>query len=487
MKARNTFQRLIVAAIALVILTPAGVAAQSPDTPPNALPLPDVIFYGTATGVGGPLETGTVELVLPRGGGVRAPIGQIGKNDYTYLLSIPLSMYDPDEGIYAAGSVVAGDVVSFYVNSNQALFQDDNGLTTSQFVIPENAAGQTYILNLTLTGPDAYPLGDVNASGARDAADALLVLKYDIGLIGGDETFPPTPGNIYLPLCDIVEDGRCNSSDALRILQCDVGMPGVDCPGHPGTATALDDLPPTRESALMFGAEIGKGPEDDQITVRVFADDPLAELGAASLELRYDAALLAVEACRENPDGFLDAAVCNGEFGPSVVRFNVVSTAGAGDEAALAEITFRLLDPTVVEAQDGALDGLARTLTLVADGVFDLEGSDLACRIKGRLGGQHFYLPLIVCLEGAVVDTDVLSPELDQHLYLPLVGRLEGGDVTQDIETTPEALSPELYKHLYLPLVPLDSGELNGRAEGTPYLPPQGQGHRFYLPLVSGQ
>jgi hypothetical protein len=142
----------------------------------------------------------------------------------------------------------------------------------------------------------------------------------------------------------------------------------------------------------VLRTEIEGSPEPDLITVRVIADDPLAELGAATLELRYDAELFAPQGCIENPGGLLDAAACNAAFAPAVVRFNVVSTAGAGEGATLAEITFRVLDP------GRAPDALAGALVLVADGVFDVEGNDLPWATEGvpLVQTHRLYLPVVV-------------------------------------------------------------------------------------------
>jgi hypothetical protein len=231
MKSLSTPKWLIIVGVVLVILvSAAALMASSPDTP---LPLPDVIIYGTTTCDGESVTEGTVKVVLPRGGIVSATIGEIAGTDYSYALLVPLSMYDPDNGVYEADSARVGEAINFYIDDRPALFQDDNSMTASEFVIPQDGVGGTYVVDLFVTGPGGYPLGDVNANGRRDSADALLVLKYDIGLMNGDESFPPGPGKIYLPLCDIVGDGQCNSSDALRILQCDVGMPGVECPAVP--------------------------------------------------------------------------------------------------------------------------------------------------------------------------------------------------------------------------------------------------------------
>ncbi|MFQ6099567.1 MAG: hypothetical protein ACE5O2_17675 [Armatimonadota bacterium] len=389
-----TIKRLVVATVvAVAIGSAAGAVAPPPDTP---LPLPDVIFYGTTTGDGGQLiQAGTVKAVLPRGI-VSTSIGDIPGTDYSYSLAVPLSMYDPDNGVYEAGSAQLGEAVSFYIDDTLAYYRDDSGLTHNEFVIPNDAVGETYVLDLTIVGPDAYPLGDVNANGWRDSADALLVLKYDVGLIPGVVDFPPGPRTIYLPLCDIVQDGQCNSSDALRILQCDVRLPGVDCPDDNPITLTMSGLSSAGDATLVLRTEIVEGPEPDTITVRVIADDPLADLGAASLELRYDDALLAPQTCTENPDGWLDAAACNAEFGPGVARLSGAAIAGAGEGAVLAEITFRVLDP------DRAVDDLVAALELAPDRVFDVEGQNLAWRAEGT--------------------PDTPPPAQRYRLYLPLIG-----------------------------------------------------------------
>ncbi|MFQ5343639.1 MAG: hypothetical protein ACE5F6_19025, partial [Anaerolineae bacterium] len=373
MNLTSALRRMVFVGIVLLIIASAAgsAAAPPPDTP---LPLPDAIFYGTTTRDDGQLiQAGTVAATLPRGEIISGQIGEITGTGYTYSLVVPLSMYDPDNGNYAADSARTDEAISFYINDVLASFRDENGLTSSTFVIPQNAIGGAYLMDLAVVGPDAYPPGDVNANGWRDSADALLVLKYDVGLIQGVVEFPPGPRTIYLPLCDIVQDGQCNSSDALRILQCDVRLPGVDCPTHSSIVLAQATAAPTYGARLVLRTEVEAGAEPDTITVRVTADDPEAKLGAASLELRYDAGRLAPEACVENPDGSLDAAACNIGFSPDVVRLNAATIRGAGGAEApleslsttvLAEATFRLLDPAAMEVTGGATAMAAKALTL---------------------------------------------------------------------------------------------------------------------------
>ena len=384
MKLLRKPQRLALIGVLLLIQAFGGVLAGSPDAAPHPLPLPDLLFYGTTARQGELLESGTVKAVLARGAVVSAAIGPVSGTDYTYALAVPLSMYDPGETLFALDSAQVGEQIRFLIDDAPAVFKDQNGITVDAFTVPADAQGQTYVVNLALVGPGSFPLGDVNANGVRDAADAMRVLQYDVGLIGGDQSFPPAPGKIYLPLCDIVQDGQCNASDALRILQCDVGMPGVDCPANPGTLAA-EASQPAAGAEIVFRAAAEAGPADDRVTVRVSADDPAGLLGAATLEVRYDPAQLAAESCQANPDGVLAGAACNAEYGPGVVRLNAVTTAGAGGEVALAEITFRGLAPG--ELRDP--EAVAHALTLTADRVVLALGvapvNDLVPLLQGKV------------------------------------------------------------------------------------------------------
>jgi hypothetical protein len=424
-------RRVVIAGLFAAVATVVVVSAESPpqDTP---LPLPDVTFYGATIRDDGTLiRNGTISAMLPRGTIISGEIAQVTGTNYTYSMAVPLSMYSPDNGNYAPGSVRAGEAIRFYVNNVLAHYRDANGFTHNEFVVPDDAMGQTYVLTLTLIGPDAYPTGDVNANGRRDAADALLVLKYDVGLISGVTDFPPPQRTIYLPLCDIVEDGQCNSSDALRILQCDVGLPDVDCPDQTPVVRLQDLVMSSPDAPLVLRIEVVPGADPDHVVVRLMADDPQVKLGAASLDLRYDADLLAAEACTENPDGSLDAAACNVGFRSDAVRLNAVTLRGAGGAetptasptaTVLAEVTFRLRDPAAVEAAGG----VARVLSLAASGVFDANGDDLAWRLDRGVsatpsaGGSDLYLPLIFRMGGGVS----AAPSAQRHdLYLPLIVR----------------------------------------------------------------
>ncbi len=57
--------------------------------------------------------------------------------------------------------------------------------------------------------------GDVDGSNSIDAHDAMLILKYDVGLL----QYAPS-----LQLADVNCDGKMNAVDAAKILQYDVGI-----------------------------------------------------------------------------------------------------------------------------------------------------------------------------------------------------------------------------------------------------------------------
>jgi len=413
---------------------------QSTVTP---LPLPDVLFHGVVLRNNEPLTSGTVKAILPRGAVVSVAVTPIAGADYSYALAVPLSQYLPDLGGYAADSARPGEALRFLVNDAPAAFRDANGITTDQFVIPAGGVGQAYRLDPTLVGPESYPLGDVNANGVRNSADALLILKYDVGLIAGDTNFPPAPGKIYLPLCDIVQDGKCNSGDALRVLQCDAQMPGVSCPSGATVATAqtFEVSETSKVSAtqtfevsetskvsvdLIFRSELLRGPAADEVTVRVQAINPAGSLGAAALQLRYDASRLTVVTCAADPAATLDGAICNPAYRPDTVWLNAIAARGAADGAALAEVRFRLLGP-------GQVQDLP--LQLAVDGAFDTAGRDLPWRVaqtfeslpwKG-LETPKVYLPMIVRPDSSFqrvnADRPVEPRPVERRSYLPRVGK----------------------------------------------------------------
>lgn len=361
----------------------------SATTPPqNApLPVPDVMFYGTATLQGAVLESGTITAILPRGEQIATEIAPIQGTDYNYMLAVPLNVFDdPETAELPADTVVANDTLYFAINAEDAYYKDANDLDVRAFTIPQSAIGETYILDLMIASDDDYMLGDVNVNGYRDVADALLMLRYSVGFVAGDEDFPPALGRPYLPLCDVTVDSLCNAGDAERILQCDVGMPEVSCP--PSTSAAVAQTP---GAALVLRFKVVPGSEGSSTrTVQVIASDTEQRLGAASLELHYNPAELTVSNCATDPLAALDAGECYAAPGAGNARLNGVSIDGTGPEKVLAELTF-------APVGNHNMGNLAEELTLQVNGAFDSMGEVLAWTSpQPFVGTTHLFLPLVL-------------------------------------------------------------------------------------------
>lgn len=267
--------------------------------------------------------------------------------------------------------------------------------------------------------------GDVNANGVRNSADALLILKYDVGLLQGDDNFPPAPGKLYLPRCDVVLDGKCNSSDALRILQCDIRLPNVTC----DSATAARVAPDSTSTVVLFAGELTStvATAGDAVVLTVHTVDAAAALAATSLRLTYDPAAWQVSDCVSNPTGMLNGGVCNrSEAG--VVRFNSVAVQGVPATTPLAQITFRPL-------QTADVTTLASQLTLTAEQAFDQQGVALAW--QSAISGPVAVVPT------PPVAAPVATPEVallaGYQLYLPVIHQ---GQVSAQAQTVVEQVLP---------------------------------------------
>jgi hypothetical protein len=340
-------------------------------TPPHNAPLtvPDVMFYGTATLEGQALESGTVQAVLPRGGRISTGIAPVSGTDYNYSLAVPLNLFDdPQTADLPADAVATNDVIRFTINGDNAFYQNASGLDIREFTVPRDAMGETYILDLMIASDDDYMMGDVNVNGYRDVADALLMMRYGVGFVAGDEEFPPAPGKPYLPLCDVVVDGLCNANDALRILQCDVGLPGVPCLPAPSPVITLTQS----EESLAFRLEVvSDSGQTLTRTVQVVANEFEPILGAASLEVHYDTAQVSVASCVAAQITEMNAGVCYAAPDAGSARLNYAAVNGINPEVVLAELTF-----TPVGGYD--LEQLAQDLDLQINSAFDLEGESFA-------------------------------------------------------------------------------------------------------------
>lgn len=497
---------LVAASLGLLLfccLQPAPAVAQSPAPP---LPLPYVTVYGTVVQDGAILTGGTVKALLPNGVAVSAPIGPIRGSAYSYALKIPLFMTATTTLPATGAGILTGDVVAFYVDNRPAFYRDPaSELTMSELAIraqgaARTAAGRTYAIDLTMAGAETYPMGDVNATGVRNSADAMLALKYDIGLILGVTAFPPGPNTVYLPLCDIVENGRCDSSDALRILQCDVGISGITCPTDRIPTRAQTQPAATADAPVSLRTVATAEVESGAVVVQVVLGDSSAQFGAATVELDYDPALFAVIGCTEDPTGSLDLVSCNGTYAPGVVRFNAVAAAGSGDGVSLVAVRFTQLAPTTAD--------LDTHFALRADGVYDQAGEDLAWSSGAEpppdVAEFRVFMPAVASQGDRADapeagDTEAPSPQpaLVYLVHLPVIGAHTGGETATEAVTETVILTETIDPAPAIeptPTPPTDTGGGDLPAPtATPVadLPPKEQGdgsddgQNLYLPLIT--
>ena len=78
------------------------------------------------------------------------------------------------------------------------------------------ATGHSFVDGVCATCGKNFAMGDVNADGWVDVEDAMMILQYEVGLLGEME--------LSLPAGDVSGDGWVDVEDAMLILQFEVGL-----------------------------------------------------------------------------------------------------------------------------------------------------------------------------------------------------------------------------------------------------------------------
>ncbi|MCL4863336.1 MAG: hypothetical protein KJZ93_28280 [Caldilineaceae bacterium] len=205
-------------------------------------------------------------------------------------------------------------------------------------------------------------VGDVTCDGQIDAADALFMLQYDVGLRATSGQLPLPDGALYTYACDVSGEGACNAIDALLTLQCDVGLPNRFCPPVEG----LRATEPAQAAApvVVTVGNATQSPHDaTRVTLRAAA---AAEIGALSITATYDPNWRGDIACVADPAASFALSACHVDPAAGVVRFSLVSPAGVAGDIAAGEIVITppnelstaplvMLDSVVVAAPNGAM------------------------------------------------------------------------------------------------------------------------------------
>ena len=242
--------------------------------------------------------------------------------------------------------------------------------------------------------------GDVSCDGKTNAVDALFILQREVGLRPNDsDTCPPPSDGLHLPACDVSGDSDCSSVDAMLILQREVGPPNTLGPGS-GSAMSSGQAP----AAPQQGSPMGPGPLDDvtltigsgdvepgdTITVPLTANLGSETLGAATIQVQYDPAVLDAISCTADPSGVSDLALCNVNLAADRVGLTIIAAAGVSGDAVLAQITFQAVGP----------EGDSSALALTADPFSDPAGDAIdVITQNGQVTiiestDHHAYLPL---------------------------------------------------------------------------------------------
>lgn len=119
--------------------------------------------------------------------------------------------------VYGQGYYTEGELVILIADSSDATF-------VGWYIGGEKVSSdEIYTL---VCGKDAVPeavfdegigiLGDVNGDGNVDNLDAVIILKYDAGIISADD--------LNLAVADVGGDGQVSNLDAVRVLKFDAGL-----------------------------------------------------------------------------------------------------------------------------------------------------------------------------------------------------------------------------------------------------------------------
>lgn len=114
----------------------------------------------------------------------------------------------------------------------------------------------------------------------------------------------------------------------------------------------------SQTNTAVIQADLHTVDADRLMHLPIKATLPAVNLGAATIEVRYDPTQLQVMGCNVDPVAAFELAFCNAAYdhdgsGMDSVRFTVLSTAGLTGEVALSNITFQplgeLTDEPLVE------------------------------------------------------------------------------------------------------------------------------------------
>ena len=240
--------------------------------------------------------------------------------------------------------------------------------------------------------------------------------------------------------CDVVTpppNGGVVVSDCSATYTPNPGFTGQDCFDYEAfdgqdfsspPATACVDVTPVAGIVVRMGS--GSVAPGGQIVLDLDAlDVPPGSLGAFTMEVGYDPALLDGAACVPDPDTIFDFADCNPDFAPGIARCTGVSISGvSGAELTLCDITF--------QADASVPLGTMTPLSVVCVVLTDPSGTPIPCIPQN---GEIQIVPTAVTVS---VGDGFAPPGGSVTLPVEVVGVPAGslGAATIDVEYDPAVL-----------------------------------------------
>ena len=206
--------------------------------------------------------------------------------------------------------------------------------------------------NPSVAAIDTCVVGDVTCDGNVDAADALFMLQFDVGLRTSNPQLPLPTNTLYGYSCDVSGEGSCDQVDALLTLQCSIGLGNLFCPNGASQEIrqATDDQPPA--TTFFLGTTTS---ELISMTVPIWLDAPTT-IGSFSGTVRYDPDQIHNVQCTISEDSAMDLTLCHVDPVAGLVRLNSIAANGRGGEIELGTLRFddssdrQVVQPFVIES-----------------------------------------------------------------------------------------------------------------------------------------
>lgn len=297
-----------------------------------------------------------------------------------------------DEGISENVQLTALSFISLAQPAQEQLDHSRLDLTIPLF---QNTEGRSLDIKPISGGIILQCLrGDVNCDGQLNQADSLAIFQYDTNMQITEQAQNSSTGlpEFFGLACDTDSSGSCNAIDGLFISQCIMGIDNVFCPAESPDELRGISSPSSSLLKIERASSAGSSIITLPVTVNLPEEDSEYALGAATIDWRYDPAIVKAIRCTENPNNDFDDVVChlNGEKnekGLAEISFTAVSNVGVAGLRTVVDVTFEVL----TEADPADLHGMfeVEVRTFV-----DQAGQPLPYSIEG-IGQQQIYLPLI--------------------------------------------------------------------------------------------